>query len=198
MTISTSVDIVNLALVGHLGKFAITAIGESTRGGQLAAVHYDAARDARLRSHPYNFAIRRASLVKDDAASAALAFEYGNAFTLPASPYCLKVIRTSLDALGCDHDYRIEGRLLLTNEDSVSIEYIARVTAVGEYDAEFVQLLALDLAILMCMPVADSNALLQTLTGMRDGLARDAQAIDAQEGAARSLVETFSWIEARF
>ncbi len=192
--ITTSVGICNLAL-GHLGKPPISAIGEATRGGQLCGLHYEATRNALLRAHPWNFAIKRATLAEDSVASDALPFEYEHAFTLPSD--CLKVVRTSQEADGLEHDYRIEKRYLLTDETDVSIEYVYKCTTVGDYDALFIQLLALDLAIRMCMVLANSNSLLQTLTEMRKDMSPGALTIDAQEGASRDGYDVNNWLNGR-
>lgn len=192
--ITTAVGICNLAL-GHLGKPPISAIGENTRGGQLCALHYEATRNALLRSHPWNFAIKRASLAQDSVASDALPFEYEYAYTLPAD--CLRVIRTSIEAEGLEHDYRIEKRFLLSDEAEVSVEYIYKATTVGDYDPLFVQLLALDLALAMCMVLANNAALLQRLEEKRASLAPGAQTADAQEGATRDGYDANNWLFAR-
>lgn len=192
--ITTSVKICNLAL-GHLGKPPISAIGEATRGGQLADLHYEATRNALLRSHPWNFAIRRASLLQDAVETAAIPFEYGFAYTLPTD--CLKVIRTSQEALGLAHDYAITKRFLYSDEDEVSIEYVYKSTTVGDYDPLFIQVLALDLAIAMCMVLADSASLLDRLTTTRNSLAPTAQTVDAQEGSARDGSDNCGWLQAR-
>jgi hypothetical protein len=197
--ITTSVGIVNLALV-HLGHNAITTIGESTKAGQLSAAVYEATRDALLRSHPWNFAIVRKSLAQDSGASATLAaleYEYDYAYTLPTNPYCLKSIRTSAEAAGLDHDYRIEGRYLLTNEATVELEYIGRVTTVTEYDALFVRLLALDLAVSMGLALTDNAALIDRLIEMRKDMNEAAMGVDAQEGKPRETVDATGWINAR-
>lgn len=191
--VTTSVGLVNLALT-RIGHNTITSIGESTKAGQLADVHYEAMRDAALRSHPWNFAIKHATLAQDDA-DAADDFTYQ--YALPSSPYCLKVIRTGQERDGLTHDYRIEGRYLKSDETDVDIEYIGRVTAVGEYDALFVQILALQLAIRFCMPLADNATLLGELKEELKDILPVGRVIDAQEGAARDFVDGSGWANSR-
>jgi hypothetical protein len=195
--ITTAVGICNLAL-GHLGKPPITTIGENTRGGQLCDLHYEATRNALLRSHVWNFATKYVSLAEDAVQTAvleALAGEYTRAFTLPSD--LLKVVRTSQEAAGYDHDYRITKRWLYTNESVVAIEYVFKNTTVTDYDALFVQVLALDLAIAMCMVLASSASLLDKLTEMRRNALPVAQSVDAQEGSPRDGYASCAWLQAR-
>jgi len=197
VTITSHVAICNLALLGHLGQDPITAVGENSRQGELTQIFYDSTRDALLRSHPWNFAVKRSPNLAA-AGDVTIPFEYQYAYQLPTDPYCLKVIRTSIEAQGCVHDYRVEGRYIFTDTTGFGIEYIARVTAVGEYDPLFVQLLSFDLAILMCMPLADNGSLKADLIEQRNRLASGAMTIDAQEGAPRDPIDNTAWLYSRF
>lgn len=195
---SSPEEICNIALTGHLGKAAISSIGESTKSGALTAIHYEPTRDALLRSHPWNFATRRVALAVESGYTPS--HEYAYAHTLPAD--CLKVLRTNLEACGHTDNYRIErktggGRILLSDESSVSIEYISNGAAVGEYDALFVQVLALQLACAMCMNMTENASLLQTLQERMRQLQPTAQSVDAQEGSPRDTT-AYTWLNARF
>jgi len=196
--VTTDVGICNLALVGHLGSNPISSLGESTKQGQLCDQIYEATRNALLRSHPWNFAVTRVALAQDSDATDDLTdldFEFDYAYTLPAD--CLKVLRTQLEAEGCDDEYRIEGRFLLSNESSVSIEYIKKATTVGEYDPLFVQTLALMLAVRMCSRMTDNAALKQALQAELKELQQVSQSVDGQEGTPRPIVDNDGWINAR-
>ena len=99
--VTTDVGICNLALTGHLGTTPISAIGESTKAGQVCDLHYEAARDALLRAHPWNFAIKRVALAQDGTKTTeleALEYEFDYGYALPAD--CLKVLRSQLEQLG--------------------------------------------------------------------------------------------------
>lgn len=195
---SSDVEICNIALTGYLGHHAISAIGEAGKAGALTAIHYTPTRDALLRSHPWNFASKHVDLAQDGAYTEVYEYAYG--YTLPTD--CVKIIRTEQDYNGCDHDYRIEakpggGRLLLSNESAVAIEYISNGVAVGEYDALFVQALALQLAIVMCMQITDNSGLLERLDGRLRDMLPTARTVDAQEGKPRDIVDQNSWLFAR-
>jgi hypothetical protein len=195
MTAVTSDEgIVNLALT-RLGHSVISSIGESTKAGALAAVHYDATRDAVLRAHPWNFAIKRAELAQDDADNSEYAYQY--ALPSVSGSYCLKVLRTWLEAQGLEDDYRIEGRYLMSNETTVEIEYIARVLTVGQYDPLFIQVLALTLAARFAIPLTNNRSLLAECREELREIQPVAQSVDAQEGTPREIVDNRGWLFSR-
>lgn len=191
-------EICNIALVGYLGSHAITTIGEPGKPGQATALLYTPTRDALLRAHPWNFASKHVDLAQDG--TYVEVYEYAYGYTLPTD--CVKIIRTEHEYLGLEHDYRIEakpggGRLLLSNEDAVAIEYISNTVAVGEYDALFVQILALQLAMAMCMWITDNAGIFERLEQRLKTMQPSAQSVDAQEGKPRDIVDNSGWINAR-
>lgn len=195
MTAVTSDEgICNLAL-SRLGHHAISAIGESNVAGQQCAIHYEAARDALLRAHPWNFAIKRAELAQDDADNSEYAYQY--ALPSVSGSYCLKVLRTWMEAQGLEDDYRIEGRFLMSNETTVEIEYIARVLTVGQYDPLFIQCLALMLAARMCIKLTNNRGLLAEIREELKDIQPTAQSVDAQEGTPREIVDNRGWLFSR-
>ena len=195
-TVSTEVEIVNMALT-RLGHDEITAIGEANKAGRLCARWYVPVRDALLRSHPWNWAIKRVELASSVSDTPDHEYDYG--FPLPSD--FLKLIRTSAESEGLDDDYRIEhgssGSILVSHDDSdVAIEYIARITDVARYDPLFVQCLALNLAAAMCMALADNASLLQMLKEELKEITPAARTTDAQEGTPRQMM-TDTWVLAR-
>jgi hypothetical protein len=60
--VATDVDIFNLALDGLGQTVTISAIGEQTKFGRLAARHYAQTRDELLAAHPWPFARKAAAL----------------------------------------------------------------------------------------------------------------------------------------
>ena len=61
----TEASICKLALT-RIGQDpnSLTALADATKEGRLATVHYEPSRDAVLRAHPWNFAIKRADLAQ--------------------------------------------------------------------------------------------------------------------------------------
>jgi hypothetical protein len=191
---TSDTDVCNIALSRLGNGLQISALTENTKAARFCNLNYATCRDAALRSHPWNFAIRRAVLAQD---ATAPAFEFSYRYPLPADPdYCLKIIRTSMEADGYPDDYRIEGRYLLSNEGTVSIEYIARITDVAQYDSQFVDVLAQRLAAELCAPLTENATMTKTLWDIYKTKLPESRTSDAQEGSPRDFVADV-WISAR-
>lgn len=190
----TTTDIANMALsrIGH-NRQMTSFNDDATAEADLVRLHYPRLRDSLLRSHPWNFAIKRAELSSIDETPA---FEYDYKFALPTD--CLKVLRTSLEAENIEDDYRIEGRYLLSNDDTCFIEYIAQITDTNQFDAMFVDMLAWAIAAECAMPLINDARVAQNAAGMFQALQRDARSVDAQEGTPRQLIQSYDWLTARY
>lgn len=190
-------SICNLAL-SRVGHDFISSLGESTKAGRLCNLHYEPTRDALLRSHPWNFAIRRASLAS---IATTPTFEYQFAYALPTD--FVRMVRTSDDAGFIFEDYRIEGqtgstsKVLVTNADSVSIEYVAKITDTNAFDAAFVDVLAQRLACELCVALTDNANMTANLWRVYQEKLREARNMDAQEGTPRTL-DADVWVGSRF
>jgi hypothetical protein len=206
--ISSETEICNLAL-DRLAANVISSLTEGTVEADRCARAYAPARDAVLRAHPWNFAIRRVELALDETAPT---FEFDHRHALPTD--CLKVIRTNWDAEGItgtavygfpgivgyvDYPmpYRIEGRYLLSNETSASIEYVARVTDVAQFDDMFVDVLAQRLAAELCYVFTQSTSMTEQAWKIYANKLEEARSIDAQEGTPRPVVDVSGWLVAR-
>lgn len=179
------VDICNEAM-DLLGAATIASLTENSKEARLCNRRFDTVRDAVLRSHPWNVAMTRATLAKD---AVAPDFGFANQFTLPTSPYCLRVISffnsyVNSDVAAYDSNvmYKIEGRKVLSNEGSCSITYIARVTDTELYDSLLSSAIAHKLASETAYAITGSNAISQAMQGMYEMRLREAKSVDAMEG----------------
>lgn len=186
----SEVAICNLALA-ELGRGAeITSLDEQSQPARACRRRYPYARDAVLRNYDWNFAARRASL---PASAAPPAFGYASAFDLPAD--CL-FVRAMPDS-ACT-TWEIEGNRLLTNASPpVPINYTARVTNPGAFDAMFVDALATRLAADLCVQLSENTARAQSLLQLYQVKLDEARRRDSQEGRA-AHEERGSWLDARF
>lgn len=195
------VDICNLAL-SRIGHSFISTLSEGTKPAQLCTLFYPISRDAMLRDHTWNFAVKRSTLaVSADEPN----HEWDYKFALPTD--CLKVIRCDLDDLGGEivpaypysstDAYAIEGRYLLANSDDVSIEYVAQITDPTQFDSLFVDCLAQRLAAELAMPLADNASLAKSMWDIYTLKIREARSTDAQEGTPREVVDATGWLAAR-
>ena len=213
MSATSDTEICNIALT-RIGHKQITALSEGTKAGDLCTLHYARTRNAILRAHPWNFAIRRVTLALD-ATTPNHEFSYRHALPEgPTPPRCLKVIRTHWEAEGITGaaiytfpglmgyapdtiPYRIEGRYLYCNETVAKIEYIGEITDPTEYDELFVDLFAQRLAAELAIALTDNQSAAKTLWDVYAMKLAEARTTDAQEGTPREIVDLSPWITVR-
>lgn len=208
MSATSDTEICNIALT-RLGHEMIASLTAGTKAADLCNLHYPRVRDAMLRSHPWNFAIKRVTLAQSTTTPN---HEFDYYHTLPVD--CLKVIRTSWEADGTvgaavygfpglmgyaeqTAPYRIEGRTIATNEDTVKIEYIAQITDTSQFDELFTDCFAQRLAAEISMALTDNATLTKGLWDIYNAKMVDARTSDAQEGTPRAAVDLSGWITAR-
>lgn len=197
-TVTSEVELCNLALARLGNDRQLTALTDANKAARLCNLMYGPTRDAVLRAHPWNFAIRRVSLAAESGWEDPTE-EFDYRFPLPSN--FLKIIRTANESAGLDDLYRIEssadGLVLLSTEDTQAIEYIARVTDVALFDSLFVDVLAQRLAAELAPAFADSQSMAQQLWQLYQAKLNEARGVDAQEGTPRNeVVDT--WLNARF
>ena len=198
---ASEVDICNIAL-NNLGASNITALTEDSKPGRLCNQRYEFVRDTVFRAHPWNCLIRRVELAQD---SDTPAFGFTYQYTLPADPYCLRVLTlwtgtTNSDEAAYDDGgtmFMIEVRKLLTNVSTAKIIYLARVTDPNEYDSLLIETISARLAAELCYAITGSAAMLAPMIATYEAKLKEARFVDAGEGMPdRIMAETI--IESRF
>jgi|TARA_B110000305_G_C19008741_1_gene433902 hypothetical protein len=187
---ATEVSICSNAL-RRLGDNPITSLTDDTERARLCNSFYADARDAVLRLHPWNFAITRTSLAQlSDTPSYGFAYQY----SLPTSPYCLRVLAMEYeDYIFKVENYSTQGRVLLTDQSSAKILYVAKITDTTQFDALFVDVLTAKLALDLCYPITNSVSLQDKMQKLYQLKLSDARSIDGQEGFIDDLVsDTFT------
>lgn len=188
---ASDVDIANRALQ-KLGAERITSLTQDSENARAVNLCFTAVRDAELRSHPWNFAIKRLQIAAD---ATAPSFGYDNAYTLPSD--CLRLLppdnATNYNTL----DWQIEGKKILTNESgSLDIRYIKRETDPNQYDSLFVEALSCKLAIELCEQLTQSNSKAQIVRDDYIRAIRDARKLNAFENLPAEQ-QTDTWITCR-
>lgn len=150
---NTGVSVCSNALL-MLGAQPINDFNENNDRARLAANLYPGVRDALLREHPWNCAIKRVLLAPDVVKPA---FGYRHSFTLPAD--YLRVL--SVGELGERLEYLIEGRSLLANVSSIKLRYVFQNTDISTYDAILVNLLELAMASKLAYAITQSTSMAQ-------------------------------------
>jgi|TARA_R100001086_G_scaffold4082_2_gene2860 hypothetical protein len=187
---ATEVSICSNAL-RRLGDDPITSLTDDTERARLCNAFYADARDACLRSHPWNFAITRASLAQ---LSATPVYGFDYQFALPTDPFCLRVLAMEFE----DYVFKVEnlstqGRVLLTDQETAKIIYIARVTDTTLFDSLFVDTLVAKLAADLAYPVTNSLKVQEQMYRLFQLKLSEARSIDGQEGFIDDLVsDTFT------
>ncbi len=120
-------------------------------------------------------------------------FGFSYHYDLPADPYCLRVLQMS----DIDYAFKIEGRLLLSDQDDAQIQYIKRVTTLDEYDALILECIVTRLAALLAFALMQDATLVNKLeTYLERMLLPRARSVDGQE-SSQDVLSTTTWLNAR-
>lgn len=177
---ASKIEIINHALA-QLGASRISSLSELTHEATIMSTVYETVRDELLRSHNWNFAIKRVSLAK---LTETPAFEFGAYFQLPVD--CLRVIKTNDETI----PHKIEGRKLATDASEVKIKYIRNDTVESEYDAQFAATFATALAFEAATSLPAKGSLLQSLGNLYTFRLERAQATNAIENFYDVITDT--------
>ena len=185
---ATEVSICSNAL-RRLGDDPITSLTDDTERARLCNAFYTDARDAVLRSHSWNFAITRTSLAQLTTKPA-----YGFAYQYAIPSDCMRVLSMEHpDYIFKIENYSTQGRVLLTDEGTANIMYVARITNPTLFDSMFVDTLTAKLATDLAYPVTNSVQLQTQMQKLYEYKLSEARSVDGQEGFIDDLVsDTFT------
>ncbi len=193
---TTAVSICSNALL-MLGAKTISSFDEATGsidGGlnraQLCANLYPSVRDALLRAHPWNCAVKRVVL---SPLSEAPAFDYSYAFQLPGD--WLRTIQVG--DFGEELDYVSESRTILANATTLKLRYIFRNDNEATWDQALVRLAELAMAATLAYPVTQSASMKESHAADFERALRLAKAVDGQDDPPQTLGDT-PLLNARF
>jgi hypothetical protein len=187
---ATNVEIANMALslIGSANRITVLD-GNGSEENRQCFLHYEPARDALLRSHAWNFAVTRVKLTTTAAGTPP--FGYANWFALPAD--CLRVLYVNEDA----YEYKVEAGKVLTDSTPVDLVYVKKVTDAALFDSQFVQLLALALAVRISVKLSDNANLKESLKADFRDMVGEARTFDAQEGGTPEGLYADGWVNSR-
>lgn len=147
---ASKTDVMNRALT-KLGDTRVTSPTDDDEKAIVLNSMFDTLRDAELRAHNWNFAIKR-----DQIAALASTPSYGFAYEYQLPGDCLRVLMLDDRYVGYslagyrtlpEQEYQIEGRKILTDIGApLKIKYVYSVTNVGDWDPVFVEYFACTLA----------------------------------------------------
>lgn len=202
-TFASETDVANSALV-KVGRDLITSIDDDNERARVCKNRLPFVRDEVLRAHPWNFALKRVALAKTLVTPE---FDYSSEFQIPND--VLRIIKTNLITSFQASDKKVtttfgsytpawivEGDKLLSNDDSVKILYIARVTDVSKWPSDFGEVVALRLAAETAYKFTNSRSMSQDLYAQYKEALAFARAFDAQEGDPDDI-STIDWVTSR-
>ena len=193
MAIVTEVSVINDALA-LLGAGTISSRTENTEAARVANRIFDTNRDAVLRAHPWNFAIKRASLANTGTTPT---FTYDYAFTIPSD--CLRVLGVTEDIDGTETDdvpHKIEQGEILCDESSIYVMYIFREDNPENWDAKFAEALSAKLAFKMSYSLTQSLPLQEQMKKYWEQTLSEARSFDGMEGTMDAFIVD-TWLDAR-
>lgn len=172
-------------------KIGVDRIGSFTDGSKAANIlteQYTILRDEVLEAHPWNFAIKRATLAE----VAITHNEFAHVFQLPAD--CLRVVKTDLTE---GETYKVEGKYLVTDAGNVDIEYISRMEDPSFYSFHFIESLASRIAFELCYSFTQSATLQKQKMDEYERGIRLARSFDAQGGGTPDRIQANTWLNSR-
>ena len=187
------VDICNSAL-NLLGASAISALTDDSKNARLCNQRYEPVRDRVFRSHAWNCLHKRVQLAQNTTAPVV---EYSYAYSLPSD--CLRVLKIhngTTDSIVSEMDYKIEGRNIVTNEGTVYLIYIAKITDPNLYDTYLQESISHQLAADLCYAITNNATLANNYMVRADERLREARFVDATENSL-GTIESNEFTDAR-
>lgn len=177
----------NFALA-KCGEQRIISMTDDSKNAILCRLHFDQTYREVLRNHPWNFAIRRATLAE---ISGYTGIEFEHQYQLPAD--CMRVLRLDSDDTSV---FNVEGRTIVTDETPCNIVYIGMDDNLNLCDPLFIKVLALELAVKLSYNLTETRTQTDGLLEEAKLAWVEARSMDAQEGTPRK-VELSEWLSAR-
>ena len=187
------VNMCNSAL-NLLGASTISALTDDSKNARLCNQRYESVRDRVFRSHAWNCLHKRVELAKN---STAPVIEYTNAFALPSD--CLRVLKVhngTTDSIASSIDYKLEGKNIVTDEGTVFLVYIAKITDPNEYDTYLQESISHQLAADIAYAITNNATLANNYMARADERLREARFIDATENSL-GKIESNEFTDAR-
>lgn len=176
----TKTEIVNMALAlfgeGEVSDFN-TDTSESARQCRL---HFDLTRDAMLREHPWNFAVKRVSLVQG--ATPVSGYDYS--YVLPVD-FLRSLAVNDSEAWEVSDKYAVESGLILCDEDTLTLRYVASVTDTSKWDPLFTEAFIYMLASKVTAALADAPNTADSLRARSQYITGEAMKSDANDNNKR-------------
>ena len=187
------VNMCNSAL-NLLGASTIAALTDDTKNARLCNQRYEPVRNRVFRSHAWNCLHKRVQLAQN---STAPVVEYDHAYALPSD--CLRVLKIhngTTDSIATALDYKLEGRNIVTDIDTVFLIYIALDTDPNNYDTYLRESISHQLSADLAYAITNNATLANQYMARADERLREARFIDATENSL-GIIEANEFTDAR-
>lgn len=195
MAISNT-SICNMAL-DKLGASRIVNFENSNESSPQAIkcrTHFEQTRDALIESHTWRFASGRKKLSQDTVDPD---FEYENQFILPDDYMVKKSVWSGDGPRRTNFSFSLEGDRLLTNEGEINLRYIKRVTDPTKFNALFVEVFILKLALKLVSLAGANPKMAETVGRELAGIMPQVRASSRQETENIGRIDLNTWNDAR-
>jgi len=176
---TSAVSICSAALI-ELGDKPISSFDDNNDRTRAVSNLYGLKRDAVLRAHPWNCAVKRIVLSPDTNAPA---FDWQYQFDLP-SDY-LRVLSVGLN--GQEDEYVLEGRKLLMNTNVCYLRYIYRNSDEATWDALLIDAMKEVMKASIAYSITKSTSKEQLVQQIVQNVLKSARAVDGQENPPETL-----------
>ena len=179
----TKLSIINDAL-NYLGSEPINSLEDDSKQARVMGRQYKIAKEFILKSHGWNFALKRVKLTKTVDTPV---FGDANLFLLPTDYVRYEaVLDEGYDKL---RKWKVEGREILCFEDQLYLIYVTNDPIDGYMDPMFKKALAAQLAADSCYSITNSTSLMQGLYSLAENFVGKAKTNNSQEGTPKD----FTW-----
>lgn len=194
-TYTSEVQICNSALI-KLGLDTLSSLTETNKRAKYCSKMYPILRDEVLYSHPWNFAVVRSQIARTTETPE---FGWDYEFALPSD--CLRVLDVKDNEDGTlkyeiGHNQGTLNRVLWSDESTMEIKYIKKVTDVTQFTPAFGEALAMRMAADLANPLVQNRATAELWMSAYMEFVAKARSYDAQEGNFQRVI-TSTWKNAR-
>ncbi len=170
----TKIDLCSMALL-KLGENPIQSLSEDTTAAKLGRTLIDFVIDTLLAMHPWRFACREYTLVRNE----------NGEFVIPTD--ILRIVKANA---------RVMDNKIVSESPSVEITAIHRMTPEA-FPSYFASLVATKLAVEFCIPLTSDQTVFRTMVALYESELQTAKFIDSTT-SINSAIENFSLLDIRF
>lgn len=188
---TTAIEICSNALL-ELGQLPISSFDEGNDRARLCANLYPNERNAQLRSHFWNCAVKRVQLTPQVAVPA---YGFKAKYLLPGD--WLRTLRVGTDR-EASLDFRQEGREILCDAGSIFLRYVWRNENEGSWDALLIEVMQARMKWKLAYPITKSTSLRAELRDEWRLMLKQAKSIDSMDEPGESVADESPLITARY